>query len=261
MPVKTRTAKTPTGRTRTGSGPDRRPREQRRGARGRRAGDTRRARPPGPRGDEAVVRELLERYGTTYAAQAGIRLRDTPAPLYRLVVLAHLLSARIRAGVAVAAARALFAGGMGTARRMADAPWQRRVDALGEGGYRRYDERTSTQLGDGARLLLERCGGDVRRFREEGDPARALQELPGIGPTGAAIFLREVQDVWPESGPHFDGKALEGAERLGLPRSPGALARLAGGGGRAALAAALVRVALDREEAAEEVRAAARGTA
>lgn len=32
--------------------------------------------------DEAVVRALLHRQRRTYAAQAGIRLRDTPAPLY-----------------------------------------------------------------------------------------------------------------------------------------------------------------------------------
>ncbi|NEC19049.1 endonuclease, partial [Streptomyces parvus] len=81
---------------------------------------------------------LMEECGRTYAAEAGIRLRDTPQPLYQLLVLSHLLSARIRASVAVAAARALFAHGMRTPRRMADATWQQRVDALGEGGYRRY---------------------------------------------------------------------------------------------------------------------------
>lgn len=40
------------------------------------------------------VDAILKRYGTTYAQQAGIRLADKPAPLYQLLVLATLLSAR-----------------------------------------------------------------------------------------------------------------------------------------------------------------------
>jgi len=37
-----------------------------------------------------VVKELLDRYGRSYAELAGIRLRDTPAPLYQLLVLSTL---------------------------------------------------------------------------------------------------------------------------------------------------------------------------
>lgn len=117
--------------------------------------------------DERVVRELVSAYGRTYAEEAGIRLADTPQPLYRLLVLSLLLSARIRASVAVATARALHEDRLDSPRRMADADWQRRVDALGRGGYRRYDERTATQLGDGAELLGERWDGDLRRLHEE----------------------------------------------------------------------------------------------
>lgn len=200
---------------------------------------------------ETTVRTLLAVHGSTYAKDAGIRLKDAPQPLYQLLVLAHLLSARIRAATAVAAARALFDAGMRDARHMADATWQQRVDALGEGGYRRYDERTSTQLGEGAELLIDAYGGDLRRLRKEADSdvdaLRALlRKVPGIGPAGADIFLREVQGVWPEVAPFLDAKTLDGAERLGLPKEPGKLAGLVGKDELPALAAALVRAALDR---------------
>ncbi|MGW7051429.1 endonuclease [Streptomyces sp. NPDC054887] len=205
---------------------------------------------------ERTVRALLDAHGRTYAAEAGIRLRDTPQPLYRLLVLACLLSARIRASIAVAAARALHDAGMRDARRMESATWQQRVDALGRGGYRRYDERTATQLGDAARLVLDRYGGDLRRMRAaaDGDPdtlRRLLGEVPGLGPAGTDIFLREVQAVWPEPAPYLDRKALQGAERLGLPTEPDELAALVGEGETAVLAAALVRAALDRHIADE----------
>ncbi|WP_253191513.1 endonuclease [Streptomyces sp. M1013] len=200
------------------------------------------------------MRELVDAHGQTYAEEAGIRLKDTPQPLYRLLVLAHLLSARISASIAVATARALSEAGLRDPRRMADATWQERVDALGRGGYRRYDERTATQLGEAAELLTERWGGDLRRLREEADGdvsglRRLLQEFPGVGPTGADIFLREAQLVWPDAGPLLDRKAVQGAERLGLPGDPDRLLSLAGKTEPAVLAAALVRAAVDKDVA------------
>ncbi|MBO4253446.1 endonuclease [Streptomyces griseorubiginosus] len=209
-----------------------------------------------------LVRELVGAHGRTFAEEAGITLRDTPQPLYRLLVLALLLSARIRGSIAVATARELSRAGLRDPRRTAEADWQERVDALGRGGYRRYDERTATQLGDGAELLLDRWGGDLRRMREEadgdvGELRRLLREIPGMGPAGADIFLREVQRVWPEVGPYLDRKALDGAERLGLPKDPARLVKLAGDTQPAVLAAALVRAALDKEVAEDSLRRAA----
>ncbi|MFE7571004.1 endonuclease [Streptomyces sp. NPDC057539] len=200
-----------------------------------------------------AVRDLLDTLGRTYADEAGIHLRNTPQPLYQLLVLSCLLSARIRSGTAVAASRALSDAGLRDARHMADATWQQRVDALGEGGYRRYDERTSTQLGMGAELLLKEYGGDLRRLREAaaGDITTLrslLREVPGLGPVGVDIFLREVQGIWPEVAPYLDAKALQGARGRGLPDEPKALARLAGDTDPALFAAAMVRAALERKK-------------
>ncbi|WP_329454445.1 endonuclease [Streptomyces sp. NBC_01497] len=202
------------------------------------------------RSQSDTVERLLDTYGRTYTDEAGIRLRDTPQPLYRLLVMSVLLSARISSGIALATARALADAGLRSPRAMADATWQQRVDALGEGGYRRYDERTATQLGKGAELLLEHYRGDLRRLRATADGdrdrlSRLLQQVPGLGPVGADIFLREVQDIWPEAAPYLDGKARQGARKVGLPDDPARLARLAGDD-PALFAAALVRVSLDR---------------
>ncbi|ALV32096.1 hypothetical protein [Streptomyces sp. CdTB01] len=213
-------------------------------------------------GQRDVVRELVRAHGRTFAEEAGITLRDTPQPLYRLLVLALLLSARIRGSIAVDTARELYDSGLRDPRRMAGAGWRRRVDALGRGGYRRYDERTATQLGDGAELLTERWGGDLRRMRKAadgdvGELRRLLREFPGLGPAGADIFLREVQRVWPEVAPFLDRKALDGAARLGLPTDPDRLVELAGDTDPAALAAGLVRAALDKNVTEDSLRRAA----
>ncbi|WP_328886157.1 endonuclease [Streptomyces sp. NBC_00316] len=210
--------------------------------------------------DRATVEALLQAEGHTYAEDAGIKMKNTPQPLYQALVAACLLSARIKASVATAAAHELFTAGMRSPRRMCEATWQQRVDALGKGHYRRYDERTATQLGEGAQLLLDRYGGDLRRLRDEAskDPdelRRALRRIPGLGPVGVDIFLREVQAVWPEVSPLFDRKALDGARRLGLPEKPKALAALVPREAHAVFAAALVRAALDRQVVDEVVQA------
>jgi hypothetical protein len=198
----------------------------------------------------ATARAVLDRCGQTYAAQAGIRLADKPSPLYRLVVLATLLSARIDADIAVAAAKELAKDGLRSPAAMANATWQRRVDALGRGHYRRYDERTASMLGAAATLIRDRWAGDLRRLRGAG-LASGLRELPGIGTVGVDIFCREAQAVWPELRPYVDQRAVKGAAAVGLPTDPARLARLVPAADLARLAAGLVRISLDKKTAAE----------
>lgn len=193
--------------------------------------------------------DLLEQHGTTYAAQAGITLRDKPMPLFQLLVLTMLSSIRISADVAADAAGELFRCGWRTPQRLRDSTWQQRVDALGRGGYRRYDESTATRLDELAARVQEEHRGDLRRIRPGPDGsvedlARAVSDFGRIGPTGAGIFRREVQAVWPEMAPYFDDRARQAALDLGYPTSPEALADLVADRDTARLSAALVRWSL-----------------
>jgi endonuclease III len=206
---------------------------------------------------ELIVTELLGRGGSLYAEDAGIKLADRPGPLYQLLVLATLLSAPIPAETGIAAARELFAAGYRSPKAMSEASWQDRVDALGRGHYRRYDERTATMLGDGADLLSGKWHGDLRRLRDQAGGetsgiASALTEFSGMGPTGASIFLREVQDTWPAVAPYVDAKVTSGARRVRLPYDRESVAKLLADSGQPArLAAALVRVSLSQRLASE----------
>ncbi len=211
-----------------------------------------------------LVEAVLEYHGTTYAEEVGLHVeRNTPSELFQLLVLALLLSARIAAGNAVEAATALRKAGLTTPRKMAEATWQARVDVITWHGYKRYDERTSTMLGDSAALLLERYRGDLRHLREAAgfDVRREwtlLQEFKGIGKVGADIFLREAQGAWEEAYPYADSKILDAAEKLGLPPDPAQLAALVPREVFPRFTSALIRTALKRDY--DVIRAVARAS-
>lgn len=198
-----------------------------------------------------LVRRLIQRAGATYAQQAGIKLADKPAALYQLLVLAQLLSTRISADIAVAAASELRSIGFTSPRKAWETPRHKVVDALGRARYKRYDEITATRLADTAQHVLDWYGGDLRRLARHGQHdigavSVALQEFTGIGPVGSRIFLREVQHVWPWVRPYADDRVLTAAHDLGLPADPAELVALAGTQDLSALGAAVVHVSLDR---------------
>lgn len=198
-----------------------------------------------------LAARLLRHAGTTFADEAGITLRDKPKPLFQLLTLAMLASKPIGAEVAVSAAAEVFRCGLRTPEAVRRADRATMIDAFGRAGYARYDESSATRLTALAGRVRERYGGDLRMLaaESEGDTdtaARALQQFDGVGPTGADIYLREAQDVWPWVQPYFDDRAVAGARQLGLPTDPARLLELSEGR-PAQLAAALVRVALDDE--------------
>jgi hypothetical protein len=199
--------------------------------------------------NSALVKDLLEQAGTTYAEQAGIRLQDKPMPLFQLLTLCMLASKPIDAAIATQAAREVFKSGLRTPKTVLQADRKTMIAAFGRAHYVRYDESSATRLTDIAdtvhreyaddlRGLADRCERDITVARQ------LLKQFKGIGDTGADIFLREVQDHWTWVRPFFDQRTLAAAKDLGLPGRADELGGLAPRS-NAKLAAALVRVSLD----------------
>lgn len=198
-----------------------------------------------------LVRKLLKSAGTSYAEEAGIRLKDTPMPLFQLLTLCMLASKPIDATIATRAARELFLAGLRTPKAALEADRATIISAFGRANYVRYDESSATRLTDIAAAVRDSYDGDLRGLAGRSGyaveaAARLLKQFKGIGETGADIYLREVQDVWPWVRPHFDKRAVQSARQLGLPTDPEELGALSPRSG-AKLAAALVRISLDDE--------------
>jgi endonuclease III len=198
-----------------------------------------------------VVRSLLKAAGTTYAEEAGIRLKDQPMPLFQLLTLCMLASKPIDATIATRAARELFGAGLRTPKAVLKSDRADMIRAFGRAHYVRYDESSATRLVDIARPVSDEYDGDLRKLsavcgHDVKAAARLLKQFKGIGDTGADIFLREIQDVWTWVRPYYDERAVGAARQLGLPTDVDELGALAPRD-NAKLAAALVRVSLDDE--------------
>jgi endonuclease III len=204
-----------------------------------------------------LVGRLLKLAGTTYADEAGIRLKDQPMPVFQLLTLCMLASKPIDATIATKAARELFRSGLRTPQAVLKSDRATMIRAFGRAHYVRYDESSATRLTDIATAVGDEYGGDLRKLADRGGrdvkaTARLLKQFKGIGDTGADIFLREIQDVWTWVRPYFDKRGLAAARNMGLPASLDELGALAPRD-NAKLAAALVRLSLD-EDLRDEVR-------
>lgn len=202
--------------------------------------------------DQKKVNLLLKKYGETFSEEIGIKLTNNPSSLFQLFVAANLFSARIGSNISVAAAKELFSEGLTTAAKMKNTSWSQRVKILNKANYTRYQERTSTFLGEVAEKMEEKYDGDLRKLKEEADNdpkqiRKKLKEFKGLGDVAVDIFFREVQQVWPELYPFVDKKTKNAAKKLGINSSADSLQQYVSNQDFARLTAALVRMDLNTD--------------
>lgn len=208
-----------------------------------------------------IVTALIDDHGTLFSEEIGATIaRDEPQQWFHWLIAAQLMSARIAAGNAVQAARALKDEGLHKVDALASVNRNHLVKVLNRNGYARYDNQGADRLIETAKMADARYGGDLRRMRDEGGDRDGIlarvQEFKGFGPTGAAIFAREAQIAWEALYPMLDDVSGGQARKLGLPDDAAKLADKAGSAERyTRLVAALTRVALDGPS--ERVEAAA----
>jgi endonuclease III len=120
--------------------------------------------------------------------------------VFKWLIACQLFGERISQEVAARTFTELDHAGYTTPKKLANANWQAVVDALGRGGYRRYDESTARELISIGKYLLKHYDGSMKRWHRGADDAAAItkkvQEFKGVGPKAAEIFVRELKGVW-----------------------------------------------------------------
>lgn len=120
--------------------------------------------------------------------------------MFRWFLLCYLFGKPIRSGTAVVAWRLFIEKELDTPWAIAQASERKLVGVLHKGGYTRYQHVTAR----GLRLCMERLirfyEGSLLLMLEnsldEEEFAKRLQELHGVGPKVAEIFMRDTEEIF-----------------------------------------------------------------
>jgi endonuclease III len=142
-----------------------------------------------------------------YSEELDIELRRrTDAELFKWFLASVLFGARISETIAKNTYRAFQRYGLLAPEKILEAGWDFLVNPImREGGYVRYDGKTSTQVLRNSETLTREYGGSLNRLHDEALDERDLEErllrFHGVGPVTVNIFLRELRPYWRKADP------------------------------------------------------------
>lgn len=130
-----------------------------------------------------------------------------------------LFGARISETIAKKTYLAFKKYGLLSPRKIKKATWDFLVShVMREGGYVRYDGKTSDEVRRVSNELIQKYQGDLnllhQRARSSRDLEARLQEFYSVGPVTTNIFLRELRELWSKADPAFSPHVKLAARRL-----------------------------------------------
>lgn len=156
---------------------------------------------------------------TIDAAALGIDLASKQeSELFKWFLACLLFGKPVQQQVARRAYGVLVGAGIDSVDRLAGSTWDDLVGLLDQGHYVRYDYSTAAKLLEVSRTLKEQYGSMTELLNSSADAHELEQRLTGfkgIGPTTAAIFVRDIAPIWfGAADPHDYETAKAAAEVL-----------------------------------------------
>ncbi|MEW6002801.1 MAG: hypothetical protein AB1638_09185 [Nitrospirota bacterium] len=142
-----------------------------------------------------------------YSEELGIELaQNTDDELFKWFLASTLFGARISERIAKNTYRTFEKYNILEPKKILEAGWDFLVNpVMREGGYVRYDFKTSTKILRICEKLLIEYNGSLKRLYEESkdkkDLERRLLNFYGVGPVTVNIFLRELRPYWKKADP------------------------------------------------------------
>jgi len=142
-----------------------------------------------------------------FSEELGIDLKkDGDKELFKWFLASVLYGARISGTIARNTYKTFEKYELLEPKKILKAGWDFLVNPImKEGGYVRYDGKTSTQILRNCETLLKEYDGSLKKLHEkakdEEDLENRLMNFYGIGPVTANIFLRELRPFWKKSNP------------------------------------------------------------
>jgi len=157
-----------------------------------------------------------------YSEELGIDLqRATDEELFKWFLASILFGTRITETIAKNTYRSFERHHLLDPREILAAGWNFLVNpVMREGGYVRYDEKTSTKILRICQTLLTEYGGSLntlhKRSSDSNDLETRVMQFYGVGPVTMNIFLRELRPFWKKSNPEPLPVVKELARRYGI---------------------------------------------
>lgn len=150
--------------------------------------------------------EKLEK-SKLYSEELGISLRkNTDKEIFKWFLASILFGARISETIAKNTYKTFEKFELLEPEKIMNAGWRFLVNpVMREGGYVRYDGKTSTQILRNCETLVNEYGGSLKKLHNEVKSNKELEtrlmSFYGIGPITTNIFLRELRPFWKKSNP------------------------------------------------------------
>ncbi|MEW6570774.1 MAG: hypothetical protein AB1390_06335 [Nitrospirota bacterium] len=165
---------------------------------------------------ESLKKSLL------YSEELAIELKkNTDEELFKWFIASILFGARISETIARNTYKTFEKYNLLEPRTILDAGWDFLVNPImREGGYVRYDFKTSTKMLRICEMLIEKYDGRLKKIHAQSldgnDLERRLLDFYGIGPVTVNIFLRELRPYWDKADPEPLPVVKKIARKLGM---------------------------------------------
>jgi len=166
---------------------------------------------------------LLENFGQLYSEELGINIESKrKEEIFKWFLASLLFGARISETIAKRTYKTLEKYNLLAPEKILKAGWDFLVNPImREGGYVRYDGKTSDELLKTSKAILKKYDGDLNKLHREAKDSKdleiKLQELYSVGPITSRIFLRELRGVWRKADPKLGKYVCLAAKKLKTP--------------------------------------------
>ncbi|MEW6162149.1 MAG: hypothetical protein AB1606_02350 [Nitrospirota bacterium] len=157
-----------------------------------------------------------------YSEELRIELKkNNDDELFKWFLASILFGARISETIAKNTYKAFEKYNLLEPQKILEAGWDFLVDPImREGGYVRYDFKTSTKILKICETFIKEYDGSLKKLHNESkdknDLENRLLDFYGIGPVTMNIFLRELRPYWEKADPEPLPIVRKIAQKLGI---------------------------------------------
>jgi len=174
--------------------------------------------------DREATNLLVEKFGRKYSDILGINLKTKDdGEIFKWFLASVLFGAPINETSVIRTYKRFESHEVLAPEKILETGWDGLVKILDEGGYARYDFKTSDKLLEVMGNLLVKYEGSLNLIHERAsdsyDLEKRLKDLgKGVGDVTVSIFMRELRDLWKKADSKPTSLVILAAKNLGIVR-------------------------------------------